>query len=108
MKCLNLSIFYMMIFMVSGTTEFYRYPLKFANLLGNNPLIMFGGYRKKRLVSLAVYATIALVLMLAGAIGTGVATNEYFGIFQRFSNLISANGFLAVLGMYLFMGKFSE
>jgi len=28
-----------MIFMVSGTTEFYRYPLKFANLLGNNPLI---------------------------------------------------------------------
>ena len=68
-------------------------------------LIMIGGYRRKRFVSLAVCATIALILMFAGAIGTGIAPLEYFGVFQRFSNLISANGFLATLGIYLFMGK---
>ena len=68
-------------------------------------LIMVGGYRRKRFVSLARFATVALILMFVGAIGTGVAPSEYFGIFQRFSNLISANGFLATLGIYLFMGK---
>ena len=68
-------------------------------------LIMIGGYRKKRFVSLAVCATIALVLMFAGAIGTGLAPPEYFGVFQRLSNLIAANGFLATLGVYLFIGK---
>ena len=68
-------------------------------------LIMIGGYCKKRFVSLAIYATIALTLMFVGAIGTGVAPAEYFGVFQRFSNLIAANGFLATLGIYLFMGK---
>ncbi|MCL2111346.1 MAG: DUF998 domain-containing protein [Clostridiales bacterium] len=68
-------------------------------------LIMIGGYRKKRFVSLSIYATIALALMFAGAIGTGVAPPEYFGLFQRFSNLIAANGFTMVLGLYLFMGK---
>ena len=68
-------------------------------------LIMIGGYRKKRFVSLAICATIALTLMFVGAIGTGVAPREYFGVFQRFSNLIAANGFLATLGIYLFIGK---
>ena len=71
-------------------------------------LIMVGGYRKKRFVSLAVCATIALTLMFIGAIGTGVAPPEYFGVFQRFSNLISANGFLATLGIYLFAGKLDD
>ena len=71
-------------------------------------LIMVGGYRKKKFVSLAVCATMALALMFTGAIGTGVAPPEYFGLFQRFSNLISANGFLATLGMYLFAGKLEK
>ncbi|MCL2216037.1 MAG: DUF998 domain-containing protein [Defluviitaleaceae bacterium] len=71
-------------------------------------MIIIGGYRKKRYPSLAIWATIALALMFTGAIGTGVAPSEHFGIFQRFSNLISANGFLAVLGIYLYMGKFYE
>lgn len=71
-------------------------------------LIMIGGFRKKRFVSLAVYATIALLLMFVGAIGVNAAPKEYFGIFQRFSNLISANGFLATLGIYLFMGKLDD
>jgi len=71
-------------------------------------LIMVGGYRGKRFISLAVYATIALTLMFVGAIGTGIAPSEYFGVFQRFSNLISVNGFLVTLGIYLFMGKLSD
>ena len=71
-------------------------------------LAIIGGFRKKRFVSLAIYATIALALMIVGAIGVNAAPSEYFGLFQRFSNLISANGFLAVLGMYLFMGKFDK
>jgi len=68
-------------------------------------MIMIGGYRKRRFVSLAVCATIALLLMFVGAIGTGVAPSEYFGVFQRFSNLIAVNGFLLILGTFLFMGK---
>jgi len=71
-------------------------------------LFMVGGYRKKRFVSLAVCAAIALVLMLIGAIGTGLAPAQYFGVFQRFSNLISVNGFLAALGIYLFTGKLDD
>jgi len=71
-------------------------------------LVMIGGFRKKRFVSLAVCATIALVLMLIGPIGMGLASPEYLGVFQRFSNLISVNGFLATLGLYLFMGKLED
>ena len=69
-------------------------------------IIMIGGYHKKRFTSLAIWATCAFVLMFVGVIGTGASPPEYFGIFQRFSNMIAANGFLAVLGVYLFMGKF--
>lgn len=79
-------------------------PLSIASFV----LMMIGGYRKKRFVSLAVFATVALGLMFIGAIGTGVAPTEYFGVFQRFSNLISVNGFLAILGIYLFAGKLHQ
>ncbi|MCL2386819.1 MAG: DUF998 domain-containing protein [Defluviitaleaceae bacterium] len=68
-------------------------------------LIMIGGYRKKSFVSLAVCASVALLLMMVGGLGTGFAPAEYFGIFQRFSNLIAVNGFLALLGIFLFSGK---
>ena len=71
-------------------------------------LIMIGGYRKKTFVSLAVFATAALGFMFAGAVGTVVAPSEYFGIFQRFSNFISVNGFLALIGVYLFLGKLED
>ena len=79
-------------------------PLSIASFI----LIMIGGYRNKKFVSLAVFATIALGLMFIGAIGTGIAPSEYFGIFQRFSNLISVNGFLVTLGIYLFLGKLDD
>ncbi|MDO4299687.1 MAG: hypothetical protein Q4C59_14655, partial [Lachnospiraceae bacterium] len=53
--------------------------------------------------SLAVWAVIALGLMLAGAIGVNVVPPSYFGIPERFS-VFAAAGFQAVLGIYLFRG----
>ncbi|MDY0287736.1 MAG: DUF998 domain-containing protein [Sphaerochaeta sp.] len=66
-------------------------------------LIMVGGFRKKQYTSLAVWATLALALMLAGAIGTATAPIGLFGVFERFS-VFSAVGFNAILGLYLFGG----
>lgn len=69
-------------------------------------LIMVGGYRDIRYRYLANWATAALLLMFAGAIGVGVVPAEYFGIPERFS-VFAATGFNAVLGACLF-GGFSE
>ena len=92
-----------------GVISFISYAVAVILLsIASLVLIMVGGYRNKRFVSLAVCATIALILMFVGAIGVNAAPKEYFGIFQRFSNLISANGFLAALGIYLFMGKLDD
>ncbi|MDR0936682.1 MAG: DUF998 domain-containing protein [Oscillospiraceae bacterium] len=66
-------------------------------------LIIIGGLRKRLYTSLALWAFIALAVMLAGAIGTGLAPVTYFGIFERFS-VFAATGFNAVLGIYLFNG----
>lgn len=66
-------------------------------------LIMVGGYRKGSYRSLAIWATVALVTMFVGAIGTNLVPHEYFGIVERFS-LFAAIGFNAVLGVYLFNG----
>ena len=65
--------------------------------------IMVGGYRNKSYHSLAIWATVALLLMFAGAMGVGVVPKEYFGIPERFS-VFAATGFNAVLGIYLFKG----
>ena len=66
-------------------------------------LIMIGGYRKKSYCSLAVWATIALLFMVFGAIGVGMVPSEYFGIPERFS-VFAATGFNMILGLYLFNG----
>ena len=71
-------------------------------------VIMFGGYRNKSKVSLATFASIALLLMFIGSVGWNAAPPEYVGIFQRFSNVISANGFTMALGIFLFAGKFDD
>lgn len=65
--------------------------------------IMVGGFRDKKYRSLAIWATAALLLMFAGAIGTGIVPKEFFGIPERFS-VFAAAGFNAVLGIYLFNG----
>lgn len=65
--------------------------------------IMVGGYRDKKHRSLAIWATIALLLMFSGAIGTNIVPRDFFGIPERFS-VFAATGFNAILGIYLFFG----
>lgn len=65
--------------------------------------IIVGGFRKNTCRSVAGWALAALLMMFAGAIGTGAVPKEYFGIFERFS-VFAATGFNAVLGGYLFQG----
>lgn len=66
-------------------------------------VIMIGGFKNKQYRYLAISAAIALLLMFAGAIGTGVVPKEFFGIPERFS-VFAATGFNAVLGICLFNG----
>lgn len=66
-------------------------------------LILLGGYRKKAYLSLAVWATVALALMMTGGVGVNLVPKELFGLVQRFSNF-AAVGFNAVLGVYLYGG----
>ncbi|MCM1494614.1 MAG: DUF998 domain-containing protein [Bacteroides sp.] len=66
-------------------------------------VIIVGGYRDKKYCSLAIWATIALLLMFVGAIGTNIAPKDFFGIPERFS-VFAATGFNAILGIYLFCG----
>ena len=64
-------------------------------------LLIIVGCKKKEMRGVGIWAIIALILMFAGAIGSGAVPPEYFGIFERFSTF-SAVGFNAVLGVYLF------
>ena len=64
---------------------------------------MVGGYRNRQYRSLAVWATIAFLLMLSGAIGTNIVPREFFGIPERFS-VFAATGYNAILGIYLYRG----
>lgn len=65
-------------------------------------LIAVGGFSDhRRYLSLGVCALIALALMMAGAVGTGIVPKAYFGVVERFSTL-SATAFSAVLGLYGF------
>jgi len=65
-------------------------------------LIILGGFRNGQYPSLAVWAAIALGMMMLGAVGTGMFP-AVFGILERCS-VFAAAGFTAVLGMYLFTG----
>ena len=66
-------------------------------------LIIIGGIREKSFFSLSIWASLALILMIAGAVGINVVPIEYFGIPERFS-VFAATLFNAVLGVYLFNG----
>ena len=64
-------------------------------------LLIVGGYRKKRFVSLAVPATITTVLLVFVPI---FVPTGYSGITSLVTNLAML-GFTALLGLYLFLGK---
>lgn len=57
--------------------------------------------------TLGMWAGVCLAAMLIGPIGTGLLPPSVFGLFERFSTF-SAVIFNAVLGMYLFKGKFDN
>lgn len=67
-------------------------------------LIIAAGIKEKRYISYAVYAGIALAMMLVGALGTNIVPKEYFGIAERFS-VFAAVGFNAALGIHLFIRR---
>ena len=67
-------------------------------------LIAIGG-RKDNLKSLSVWAIVCFAAMMIGAIGTSAMPKEVFGLFERFS-VFSAAVFKAVIGWYLFKGRF--
>ena len=70
-------------------------------------VIIFIGTRKNKQKTLGNIALAAVILMTLGAIGTGALPKEIFGIPERFS-VFAAAGFNAILGIWLFRGKFSE
>lgn len=65
------------------------------------------GARKGRHKALSVWAVLCLAMMLLGAVGTGIMPKSVFGLFERFStfSVVILN---AVLGAYLFIGKFEK
>jgi len=65
--------------------------------------LIVNGFRDSQAKGFSVWAGIALLMMMAGSIGTGIVPPEYFGIVERFS-VFAAVGFTAVLGWYLFNG----
>lgn len=63
------------------------------------------GARKEQMKALSIWAIVCLAAMLIGPIGTGLLPQAVFGLFERFSTF-SAVVFNAVLGMWLFKGRF--
>ncbi len=69
--------------------------------------IMIGGYKEKKYRGIAKWATLALLLMMTGAIGTNIVPKDFFGIPERFS-VFAATGFNAVLGIYMLKNFWEE
>ena len=66
-------------------------------------ILIASGFRKTGIRSLGIWAALALMMMMVGAMGQGAVPPAYFGIVERFS-VFAAVGFNAVLGLYLFRG----
>ena len=65
------------------------------------------GAKKEGIGSLGVWAVICLAAMLIGPLGTAFLPKTVFGLFERFSTF-SAVVFNAVLGVYLWRGRFDK
>ncbi|MDO4354581.1 MAG: DUF998 domain-containing protein, partial [Clostridia bacterium] len=67
-------------------------------------VIIVAGAKSKDCRSYGVCATVALLMMLVGAMGMKIVPADYFGIVERFS-VFAATGFNAALGIHLFCTK---
>ena len=65
--------------------------------------LIIAGFRKGGIRGIGIWAAIALLMMMVGAIGQKAFPPQYFGIVERFS-VFAAVGFTAVCGIYLFRG----
>lgn len=67
-------------------------------------VIIVAGAKDKSNLSYCIFASIALGMMLVGALGMKIVPVRYFGVVERFS-VFSATGFNAVLGLHLFLSS---
>lgn len=67
-------------------------------------VIIIAGARDRGCRSLGICAAVALLMMLAGAVGIKLVPADYFGAVERFS-VFAATGFNAALGVHLFCSK---
>ncbi|MBR3106710.1 MAG: DUF998 domain-containing protein [Clostridia bacterium] len=63
--------------------------------------LIIAGCREKEIRGIGLWAAVALLMMLVGAVGQNLVPPNYFGVVERFS-VFAAVGFNAVLGWYLF------
>lgn len=64
-------------------------------------IIIIAGIKDKRNKSYSICASIALLMMLVGAMGMKIVPVSYFGVVERFS-VFAATGFNMALGIHLF------
>ena len=65
--------------------------------------LIIAGFKKDGIRGIGIWAAVALIMMMIGAIGQKAVPPQYFGIVERFS-VFAAVGFNAVSGIYLFRG----
>ncbi len=66
-------------------------------------IIIIGGIKSEEYRSLSIWALLSLIMMIIGAFGTMVVSQNYFGLVERIS-VFSIPIFNAVLGIYLYNG----
>ena len=65
--------------------------------------LIIAGFKKGGIRGIGIWAAVAFIMMMVGAIGKTAIPPQYFGIVERFS-VFAAVGFNAVCGIYLFRG----
>ena len=65
--------------------------------------LIIAGFKKDGIRGFGIWAAVALIMMMIGAIGQKAVPPQYFGIVERFS-VFAVVGFNAVSGIYLFRG----
>ena len=65
--------------------------------------LIIAWFRKNGIRRIGIWAAVALLMMMIGAIGQKAVPPQYFGIIERF-RVFAAVGFSAICGIYLFRG----